>query len=446
MILVMRPPDAESAASFSNANINEATMKRLAALFLSLLIATVAFAETSPPDAKLSPAERSIAQAKRLIEKNPRDFAAYNALALALSRRARETSEVNYYSQAEAALQKSLAISPDNFDGARTRVWLLLGRHEFTAALELAKKLNQRMPDDVMTYGFLTDANVELGNYEDALKAAQMMLDLRPGNLPALTRGAYLRELFGDVDGSRELMIMALQSTAPSEVEDAAWIWSQMAHLELSIGKTSQAEKDLEQALALFPGYHYGLGNLAKVRIQQKRYDEAVALFEQRYQAAPHAENLFDLGEALQLAGRGDEAKKAFAEFEQKSLAETNRCDNSNRELIFYYADYAHDPTKALEVGRREFARRHDVFTLDSYAWALHVNRQDQEARKRIEDALAVGIRDARIIRHAGEIALANGDRGAAERYLQQAADLNTVDSWQAKATLVRLSSIAAQP
>ena len=421
-------------------------MKKLATLLLIVITVLTAFAQTpNSSDGKPTPAERSILQAKRLIEKSPKDFEAYNALALALSRRARETSDVNYYAQAEEALQKSFAISRDNFDGARTHVWLLLGKHEFAAALVEAKKLNQRMPDDVMTYGFLTDANVELGNYKDAEAAAQMMLNLRPGNLPAMTRAAYLRELFGDVDGALELMNMALQSTAPGEVEDAAWILSQMAHLELATGNTTEAEKNLQQALTLFPGYHYALGNLAKVRIQQKRYDEAVQLLQQRYQAASHAENLFDLGEALQLAGRSEDAKKAFAEFEQKSLLETNRADNSNRELIFYYADFSHEPLKALEVARREFGRRHDVYTLDSYAWALHVNGQDKEARKQTEQALAVGVRDAKLIRHAGEIALAEGDRDAAEKYLQQAADLHTAESGLAKATLARLSSATEQ-
>jgi tetratricopeptide (TPR) repeat protein len=385
-------------------------MNRLTVLLLIITAVSAAFAETptASSDPKLSPADRAIFQAKRLIEKNPKDFEAYNALALALSRRARETSDVTYYTQAEEAVQKSFAISPYNFDGARTHVWLLLGKHEFAAALDEAKKLNKRMPDDVMTYGFLTDANVELGNYKDAETAAQMMLDLRPGSLPALTRAAYLRELFGDIDGAVELMNMALQSTSPSEVEDAAWILTQIAHLELSDGKIADAEKNVQQALILFPSYHYALGNLAKVRLQQKRYDEAVQLLQQRYQGASHAENLFDLAEALQLAGRSEDARKAFAEFEQKSLLETSRADNSNRELIFYYADYAHEPLKALEVARREFARRHDVYTLDSYAWALHVNGHDREARKQIEEALAVGIRDAKIIRHAGEIALAN--------------------------------------
>jgi tetratricopeptide (TPR) repeat protein len=389
-------------------------MNRATALLLFAIAALAAFAQTSSQtDAKLSPAERSITQAKRLIEKKPKDYSAYNALAFALSRRARETSDVKYYDDAADALKQSLALSPDNFGAARIHTWLLLGKHEFPAALEEAKRLNQRMPDDITVYGFLTDANIELGNYKDAETAAQTMLDLRPGNLPALTRAAYLRELFGDVEGSLELMNMALQSTPPGEVEDAAWILTQMAHLELARGNTAAAGKYLDNALRLFPGYHYALGNLAKLRIQQKRYDEAVKLLQQRYQAAPHAENLFDLAEALQLAGRSEQARQAFAEFEQKSLAETNRKDNSNRELIFYYADYEHAPRKALEVARREFAWRHDVFTVDSYAWALHVNGQDEEAGKQIESALSVGIRDSTLMRHAGEIALALGNKAA---------------------------------
>ena len=417
-------------------------MKRVGLYLILLFTVSSVIAQPSAPAAQptLSPAERSVAQSQRLIEKNPKNYEAYNALALALSRRARETSDVKFYAEAEETLKKSFAISPDNFDGKRIQVWLLLGKHEFAAAREEALRLNKRMPDDVMVYGFLTDANVELGNYDEAEKSAQLMLDLRPGNSPGITRAAYLRELFGDVDGALELMNIALTSTSPTEVEDAAWMLTQMAHLQLSVGRITDAEKNLQQALRLFPGYHYALGNLAKLRIQQKRYEEAIGFLQQRYQAAPHAENLFDLAEALELAGRTEEAKKAFAEFEQKSLLETNRGDNSNRELIFFYTDYAHEPLNALEVANREFARRHDVYTLDAYAWALHVNGQNQEARKQIQMALAVGICDAKLIRHAGEIALAAGDRVAAQKYLQQAKDLNAADSDLARATLARMS------
>jgi tetratricopeptide (TPR) repeat protein len=417
-------------------------MKRIAALLLLVLgaFAGVAQASNAPAEIKLSPAERSMAQARKLIENNPKDFEAYNALALALSRRARETSDVKFYAQAEETLQKSFEVSPDNFDGQRIRVWLLLGKHDFAASLEAAKKLNQKMPDDVMLYGFLTDANVELGNYRDAETAAQWMLDLKPGNTPGLTRAAYLRELYGDIEGSLELMNMAYQSTPPGEAEDGAWIVTQMAHLNLAIGKIDEAEKLSQQALVMFPGYHYALGNLAKVRIQQRRYDEAVELLKQRYDAAPHAENLYELAQASQLAGKTDEANKAFAEFEQKSLLESNRGDNSNHELIFYYADYANRPEKALEIAQREIARRRDVFTLDSYAWALYANGQYGDARKQIETALAVGIRDAKVFRHAGEIALKSGDKAAAEHYLRESAELNSVGSEQARITLASLT------
>jgi tetratricopeptide (TPR) repeat protein len=417
-------------------------MRTVTVLLLIVLAAAGAWAESpgSSAEKTLSPAQRSVAQAEKLIAKNSKDFEAYNALALALSRRARETSDVMFYTQAEEALQRSFEISPGNFDGERIRVWLLLGKHEFAAALEAAQKLNKKMPDDVMLYGFLTDANVELGNYKDAETAAQWMLDLRPGNIPGLTRAAYLRELFGDIDGALDLMEMAYESTPPSESEDRAWILTQMAHLHLMIGKNSQAENLIQQALVMFPDYHYALGNLAKVRIQQKRYTEATELLKQRYQAAPHAENLYDLAEAFNLAGRAEEANKAFVEFEQKSLVESHRADNSNHELIFYYADHAKQPAKALEVAKREVARRHDVYTLDSYSWALHVNGQYKEARKQIETALAVGIRDAKLFRHAGEIALQCGDRATAQQYMQQAAELNANDSELARTKLATIA------
>ena len=418
-------------------------MKNLIAI-LALSLSAVAFAQTPVAEkTSLTPAEQSIAAAKKEIAKKPAQFSGYNQLAIALSRRARETSDVTYYAQAEEALKKSRELAPNNMEGEKISVWLLLGRHEFPTALEAAKVLNKRMPDDILVYGFLTDANAELGNYNDAESAAQWMLNLRPGNLPGMTRAAYLRELFGDVDGAYELMDMAYQATVPTETEDRAWILSQMGHLRFVAGRTDDAENILKQALILFPGYHYALGNMAKVRIMQKRYDDAIALLQQRYQAGPHAENLYDLAEALELAGRDGEAKKAFAEFEVKSVAESVRKDNSSRELVFYYADHAHQPAKALAVAKEEYSWRHDVYTLDAYAWALHVNGQDSEARKQIDTALAVGIRDSKMLAHAGQIALKLGDRAAARRYLEDSVSLHATGSEQARVVLAQLSQPA---
>jgi tetratricopeptide (TPR) repeat protein len=432
---------SEAAATISSSS--EDAMKRIISV-LCVILTVAAFmpaqSGTSAASTILSPAQQSIAEARRVISEKPTQYASYNLLAMALIRRAQETSDPTFYFQAEDAVKKALELAPNNFDTEKIQVSILLGEHEYPAALEAAKALNKRVPDDVMVYGLLTDANVELGNYKDAEIAAQWMLNLRPGNLPALTRAAHLRELFGDPEGAYELMEMAYQSTPATDVAERAEILTQMGHLRLASGSADAAEQLFQQALGYFPNYPCALGNLAQVRIRQKRYDDAVVLLQQRYQYAEYAGNLYDLAEALQLAGRDAEASKAFAEFETKSLQESSKRKNSNLELIFYYADHARQSAKALAVAEQEFSWRHDVYTLDAYAWALHVNGRDAEARKHIETALAVGIRDSKILAHAGEIALNLGDRTVAQKYLQEAVSLHATGSEPAQVVLDRVS------
>jgi tetratricopeptide (TPR) repeat protein len=241
-------------------------------------------AEKSPvekmPAAKvaLSPAEQSIATAKKEVEAKPAQFSGYNELAIAFLRRAREADNDTYLALAEEAIKKSLELAPNNFEGEKIHVWLLLDRHEYPAALEAAKILNKKTPDDVQVYGFLTDANSELGDYPAAENAAQWMLNLRPGNLAGLINAAHLRELFGDDDGAYELLDMAYQATVPTETEELAWLLNQMGRLRYVEGRTDDADHLLKQALKIFPGYSYALGNLAQVRITQKQYGEAVTL------------------------------------------------------------------------------------------------------------------------------------------------------------------------
>ena len=353
----------------------------------------------------LSPAQISIKRANEAIAKHPGQSAGYNSLAMALARRARETSDISYYQQAEDALQKSFAASPDNFEGMKVRAWLLLGHHEFAKALEVATRLNKQVPDDITVYGYLADANAELGNYPAAENAAQWMLNLRPGNIAGLTRGAYLRELYGNLPGAIELMKMAYDATAFQEKEDRAWILTQIAHVYLISGDLKNAETYAKGALGLFPDYHYALGTLGSVRLAQKRYEEATELLRTRYEKAPHAENLYSLAESLELAGRHEEASKSFAEFEQKALRESTLADNANHELIAYYIDHASKPAEALKLAEAEVGRRHDVYTLDCYAWALAANGKYGAANAEIQKALAVGVKDPRIVHHAASIA-----------------------------------------
>jgi tetratricopeptide (TPR) repeat protein len=374
---------------------------------------------------QMSPAEQKIAAARTAIERNPRHYDAYNQLALAQARRARETADPKYYDEADQSLAESFRLSPENLEAQRVQIWILLGKHDFAAAREHAMALNKRIPDDVMTYAFLVDANIELGNYSDAEKAAQWMLDLRPGNVPGLTRAAYLRELFGDFEGAIDFMQDAYQRTPYAETEDRAWTLTQLAHLHLMSGRIENAEKLLKSALALYPEYHYALANLGKVRTAQGRLDEAVEAFRDLYRVAPHPENLYLVAKSLVRAGRTEEAMKAFSDFERKALAESTSTDNSNRELVYYFADVADNPSEALRIARMETARRHDSATMEAYAWALHANGMPVQAHAAMNSALEVGIQDATAFYHAGVISQKAGDPMGSEKYFRQSLEIN---------------------
>lgn len=378
-------------------------------------------AQTAVHAAEPTPAEQKIAQARATIEKDPQRPEGYARLAMALAQRARESSDTAFYAAAENAIAQSLERAPGNLDARRAGIWVMLGRHAFADALEAAQALSREVPDDLQTYAYLTDANIELGRYDDAEKSAQWLLNLRPGNIPGLTRAAYLRELFGDIDGSLDLMQQAYQRTPPTDREDRAWLLTHMAHLNLLNAEVDNADALTAEALKTFPGYHYALAQQAQVRQAQRRPAEALELLRRHVETAPHAENFFYLGEALARQNRMQEAKVVFTRFEAAARAESTSWDNANRELILYYADHARQPAAALRLAEFEIARRQDVFTLDTYAWALYRNAQFRRADAVMSRALATGARDPRLHYHAGMIALERGARARARTHLRTA-------------------------
>ena len=370
-------------------------------LIAPLLFLTAAHAEMTPAEAVISGAERALAA-------DPDNAHRLNDLALGYARRARETADMGYYDKAHEALDRSLAVEPDNYGARRLRVWTLLGQHRFAEALEQARALEKIYPDDVLVHGLLADAQIELGRYEEATESVQWMLDLRPGNVPALTRAAYLRELHGWTDGAIEWMQKAYDRTRPNEREDLAWIQTQLAHLELLRGRLDAADEHVQTALSLFPDYHYALAELGRIRLAQDRVEEAAEAFRQRYETAPHPENLLDVARALDQLGRRDEAAQAYAEFEKAGRAEMHEWDNCNRDLVDYYADIADRPEEALKIAEIEMKRRQDLFTRASYAWALHKVGRSAEAQQQMEQALATGFKDAQLQERAAAIVAAN--------------------------------------
>jgi len=258
----------------------------------------------------------------------------------------------------------------------------LIAKQDYAEALLQAQALNKRMPDDVETYGLLVDANLGLGNYKEAEAAAQWMLDLRIGKADSAgyLRIARVREVFGDLDGAYESAKMAFQRVPPNEPALRVRILAEAGRLSWLAGNTREAEPTLNEALKLDPNYAPALETLARIRIAQKKYDEALALLRRGYQADSQTRLLFTIAETLRKSGDQPGAAQAFAAFEQKAKAEVKQPANANRELIDYFAAVRHQPAAALAIAKEEMTRRHDIATLTAYAGALEQNGQTAEA------------------------------------------------------------------
>jgi tetratricopeptide (TPR) repeat protein len=225
-----------------------------------LIVATVQAQQTTP-------AEQQIAAARQQIAANAKNSEAYNNLALAFLRRARETASGDYERQAAQAIATGFGLAPKDFRLRKTQVALLLERHEFGQAREQAKELNLHTPDDAAIYGYLAQADIGLGDLHAAEEATQWMLNLQPFNVPGLLIAADLRERTGDTEGALDVLQRAYAETSPGDTDELAAIANHIASIEIAMGKPEAAGQMLQRAEEVFPGYPETAKNQARVHL-----------------------------------------------------------------------------------------------------------------------------------------------------------------------------------
>jgi tetratricopeptide (TPR) repeat protein len=396
-------------------------------------VLSVADQHISPGDPTVqeeTPAQQRIAAAKQQIATDPKRVQAYNELALASLRRTRETADPKYLKDADAALAQGLKLDPQDFQLQKTQVALLLGRHEFAQARDRATVLHRRTPDDVMTYGYLAEAYIALGDYREAEINAQWMMNMRPNNTPALLVGAKLRMLYGDAHGAVDFLNRAYSQTSPTEVEDLAWIANQIASIEIESGHADLAADTLEGAERIFSRYPYTIENLARVRMAQNRVSDAIQLWMEaaRIDKDPHI--LYELARAREAAGQAQNAHATYAQFENLASAPEKATDSSTLDLILMYADSTASAPNALKLAQQKIAACQDVWTLDALAWALYANGRYQDADAAVQKAIAVGIQSAQIFDHAGHIAQKLNHSADASKYFGLALQANPTSEY----------------
>lgn len=378
-----------------------------------------AVAPPAAPAARGPDDPRTIARLQERLRRAPDDAEAAAALGLALLQRARETGDPGLYAPAEAALQAALRAEPAQLDAMIGQGALALARHRFAEALGWGERARAAAPRRAAVYGVLVDAYVELGRYDEAVAAAQQMVDLRPDG-DSYSRVAYLRELHGDLPGAIAAMGLAAEAGAPG-AEATAWALVQLGHLQLAAGDAAAAETAYAEALAGRPGYPHAEAGLARALAARGQLAEAAARYEAVVARLPLPEYAVALGDLYEAMGRPEDAARQHELVRAMQGLSAGAGVDVDLELALFEADHGGDPAAAVEQARAAYARRPSVLAADTLAWALHRAGAREEAARYSAEAMRLGSRDPGMRLRAGLIAHAAGDDTAAREHLSLA-------------------------
>ncbi|MGI8470113.1 MAG: tetratricopeptide repeat protein [Pyrinomonadaceae bacterium] len=363
-----------------------------------------------------------VAAAQKLIEKSPDLPAGYNQLASAYIHLARENGDFRLNQTAVNAVDKALEVDSQNEDAQKLHASLLLTFHRFPDALEAGENLRQKYPQDAFVYGVLTDANVELGNYDEAVESVQKMVDLRP-NMESYARVSYVRSLYGDTEGAIQAMTTAANIADPSDKEGRAWCIVHLGNEYFKAGRYKEAESAYDIALKTLPDYHFALAGKGLARMANGDYENAIKFLEQAQNRIPLTETVIALGDLYKKTGNAEKADEQYklVEIVEQKLNLTA----DQRRLALFWADHDMKLDEALEIAARMHGIQNDVLTDDIYAWCLYKKGRFDEAKAAMSEALRIKDKDARTFYHAGMIEKALGNKKEAKQFLQKALQTN---------------------
>ena len=367
-------------------------------------------------------ADPKIAEALALIEKMPGSTRPYVHLATLYIQKARRTGEFALNAEAEAALDKAREIDPTDLALRKLTASLHLTNHRFKDGLAAGNELLTEIPSDPFVYGVIADAHTELGNYDEAVKAAQKMVDLKP-NSQSYARVAHLRWLHGDHKGAIEMYTLAARTADPNEPEAQSWCLTQLADEYRRSGDPARAMKVYDEALAIFPNYHLAAIGKGKLLAAGGDLDAAAALLNSVNDRVRTTDAEIWLGSIYAMKGDDAAARSFWAMAETTDAA--GHSGELSKSIAVLWANQGQKLDEAVALANREYGHEKDVFTADAVAWTLFKAGRLEEAKTMSVAARRIGTKDAGILYHAGMIEHALGNRQEGIRLIREALALD---------------------
>ena len=341
------------------------------------------------------------AELKAKLATKPQDVKTRLQLATIFITEQRITGEHHYYYPAiEKILNGVLSIDPKNFEANVFKASLRMSQHQFADAKKIAEEAKAINPDNAYVYGILVDANVELGNYEEAVAMSDKMQALKP-SLESYSRASYLREIYGDYDGAIAAMKLAVQAGLPGS-EPQSWSLNVLGDLYYNIGKLDEAERTFQENLFIRPSYAPSMAGLAKVEMKKKNYTRALALLDSANAIMPQSS--FEEQKADVYAAMGD-TKKAmdkYAEVQKMLITDANSNHHSvSLELArSFIKTNQWDSAKKYAVMEYTI-RPKNIDVNNELAWIAYSQNDFAKAKEYLKTAMSTGSKNPELLQRA---------------------------------------------
>ena len=387
----------------------------------------------------VSPADTQMQKAAEVVAQYPDLAKSHVNMAAVILAKVRETGDYSLNRKAEESIKKALEIDSDNFAAQILQTQIYLSEHKFREGLDLAQKLAKTNANDQSVLAAITDAQTELGLYDDAVKSAQKFVDTHP-NASSYTRVAHIRSLHGDVAGAIEARKLAVHIADPLDKEGLAWFNSELGNEYWNAGNFAEAEKAFDRALEIFPDYHWALAGRGKILAGRGESEKAVEIFEKLNSRVPQADRAIFLGDLYKIIGKNQAAQKTY---EEAVLREREIAEGDMHRIALLWADHDTNLDEALEIARKDREKNSDLAASDTLAWCYFKKGNFVEAKRSVTEALRLKTKNALFYFHAAMIENAMGNKFAAIKYFQLALDTNPAfDMIHAETAEQRLSDL----
>ncbi|MGI8893824.1 MAG: tetratricopeptide repeat protein [Bacteroidia bacterium] len=371
----------------------------------------------------------AVAKVNQRIEKNPNDYKARIILAEIFINEARITGEHGYYYPAILKILNGL-LANDNigqevkFNALSLKSAVLLSLHQFQQAKEVAEQAVKINPDNAQIYGALTDANVELGNYEEAVQMATKMMDLRP-DLLSYSRASYLREIYGDPNGAIEAMKLAVESGFPG-FENMAWSRLTLGNIYENNGNLTEAEMQYRIALEERPGYPFAIAALASVERKKGNLAEAEKLLNTAIEIIPEVSFYVDLASVYQQTGREQKAKETIEEIKAMMADDEANGHDMSLEYARVFIDLKKDYKSALAKAMGVYEKRPANIDVNKLMAEIHMHLNNiEKAEEHLAVAMRTNSQDYALLMIASKIYEKQGNKELAMQMKKKSMEIN---------------------